>query len=279
MGKRVAIVGASGFLGNYLVRECCEQNWITTAVFNKTHPITKYCATWMNWEEWINSENLSFDLIYYLSAIIPYGSMNDSNEEMLQVNANQVKAVQKKFPNAKFIYTSTVSVYKNQKLTLSEKSDTLPQSEYARTKLIGEEYVKLFKDWSIIRLSSIFGIGMNTSTFIPRCIEQAKNGREILLFGDGSRLQNYIHVTDAAKMCVQIGEQGNCSIYLGVSPKSFTNFEIAESIANYYDVKIKFCELDLSPSWVFDARFTYKQLDFVPRQDLTSHLISMCDEA
>ena len=102
-------------------------------------------------------------------------------------------------------------------------------------------------------------------------IHNAIFSNEITLLGDGSRLQNYIHVDDVAVSLVAAAKTRVNGIFLSVSDCSNTNIEIAQVIKKYLpSIIIKFSDIDESLSSTFDAFCTYNTLNWKNRMNLNS---------
>jgi nucleoside-diphosphate-sugar epimerase len=266
MVKRIAIVGANGFLGKSLVDVFLKQGYAVVAVYNQSKgALINENLIWMKWSEFIH-DHPSIEVIVYAASIIPYGFMNEYDDAMLKVNALNPFELRQFYSDVHFIYVSSVSVYAHSKEPIHESSAKSPQGAYAESKLAGELISKGFSHCAILRCSSIFGPGMNTNTFIPRCQQQAKEKGVISIYGDGTRCQNYIHVDDVAQMCLKIVEKDIHGEYLAVFPESIENKAIANVIANHDRCKIQFVGTDDSPSFFYNATMTFETLNFTPQR-------------
>ena len=202
------IIGANSFLGKEICKQLLIKKNEIVAVYNKnTDNLLENIRSISIKEMFLQSNN--YDIIYIVSAYIP--KINDDNiEEKLQnANVNLVSKICQKFPNSKIIYCSSVSVYKVTDDVIYEKSETNPDSLYGKSKLQGEEIVKMQKKHSIVRIASMFGIGMKESTFLPAIINCAIKTKKIHLIGNGSRLQNYISVKDVANYLIESSKSNN----------------------------------------------------------------------
>jgi nucleoside-diphosphate-sugar epimerase len=267
MVKRIAVVGANGFLGKSLVDVFLKQGYAVVAVYNQSKgALINENLIWMKWTEFLQ-DHPSIEVIVYAASIIPYGFMNEHDDAMLKVNALNPFELRQLYSDVHFIYISSVSVYAHSKEAIHERSAKSPQGAYAESKLAGELISKGFSHCAILRCSSIYGPGMNANTFIPRCLKQAKENGVISIYGDGTRHQNYIHVDDVAQLCLKIVEQDIHGDYLAVFPESIENIAIASAISNQYHCKIEFVGTDDSPSFFYDATKTYETLNFIPKRD------------
>lgn len=275
MVKSVAIVGANGFLGKNLVDVFLKQGYAVVAVYNQSKGVLIHeNLKWMKWSEFIQDQQ-SIEAIVYAASIIPYGFMNEYDDAMLKVNALNPFELRQLYPDVHFLYISSVSVYDNAKAPINELSPLLPKGAYAESKLAGELISRGFSRCAILRCSSIYGLGMNASTFIPRCLQQAKENGVITIYGDGSRCQNYIHVEDVAEMCLRIANQEITGEFLAVSPISIDNHAIAVAISNQCDCKVQYVGEDNSPSFFYDASESYQRLNFTPTRECLSEINNM----
>jgi nucleoside-diphosphate-sugar epimerase len=276
MVKSVAIVGANGFLGKYLVAAFHQKGYSVVAVYNKSlTSIGLDQVSWISWTDFLKGD-CTVDTIVYSASIIPYGTMNEKNDEMLKVNAMQVDDIYQLYPHVHFIYISSVSIYASSQNPILENSPWRPQNAYAETKLAGELLSKKFERNAILRCSSIYGEGMKSNTFIPRCIDQAKKSGVIVLYGDGSRRQNYIHALDVANMCALIPDGAEIGEYLAVASESLDNLSIATAIGEGLSAQVQFTGEDESPSFYYDARITYQKLNYTPEKNCLTTIKEMC---
>ncbi len=278
MVRRVAIIGANGFLGKYLVSSFHLFGYDVVAVYNSNFSASQTEGiTWISWSNFLKGVG-ELDTIVYAASIIPYGKMDEKNDVMMRVNALQVNEIHQLHPDVFFVYISTVSIYASSQHSIQETSAWYPQNRYAATKLTGELLSRRFERNAILRCSSIYGKGMKPSTFIPRCIAQAKEEKVVVLYGDGSRRQNYVHASDVAQMCVLIADGLKCGEYLAVSSESIDNLSIASAIAETLSAKITFTGQDLSSSFYYDGTKTYSALNYVPRENCLATIKEMCHE-
>lgn len=104
------------------------------------------------------------------------------------------------FPKAKKLFTSSTSVYgQTDGSTVNEQSETAPGSETGSI-LLAAEQVLLDGGGTVARLSGIYGEGR--SYMLKRLFSG-----EAAIEGDGLRLLNHIHHSDAASACLFLLDQ------------------------------------------------------------------------
>ncbi len=205
-----------------------------------------------------------YEVVFHLAAKIPFGQYNTADKSVVEANVMLTHKVCTAFPNAKIIYASSVSVYgyppQIQKITESTPFDS--PSLYGLSKIAGEYLVRNHPSYAIIRYTSLYGKGMYAATILPIMAAQAKDKRLITIWGKGERKQDFIHISDAARLTVAAAEANGNEVYLGVSGKGYSNLEVAQIIQQYTGCNIEFQGEDNSPSFEYDASFTHKKLSF-----------------
>ena len=180
------------------------------------------------------------------------------------------------FPIARVVFASTVSVYSPQHLPIDETIVPRPLNSYGASKIRGEEAVKRHSNAVIVRFSSLYGPGMRTSTFLPILVRQALYDRELRLWGLGQRMQDYLHVRDAAMMLVRAAASPSRGPLLGVYGTSFSNIAIAKMLSGLCgDVPIRFVQAeDSSPSFRYSASASHQIMKFEPQRSHPSAIRS-----
>lgn len=197
----------------------------------------------------LNYKNLNddYDFVYIVSASIT----NDIDETntLFDVNVNLTKEISNHFSNSKLVYFSTVAVYDGvEEGNITEETKPSPESLYGISKLWGEKIVQYHPKFTIIRVSSMYGVGMKETTFLPRIIEDAVLKSTILLAGNGSRNQNYIHANDVAILAKKMALETDNRIQLAIASENYSNAQVAEIIKEFTDCEIVYQDSDNSRS-------------------------------
>jgi len=266
--KTALVIGANGFLGSRLVKKLLAENFNIIAVYNLNYsnisPLVKIVH-----KEVFFDKTYNIDYIYFLS-----GNYANSHNQLIEINDDLGRYI-KKYPFAKFVYVSSTNVYGFQSDEITEHSSFNNPSLYGRFKLAGEFLISSLSNFSIIRLTYLYGPGITNSSFLPTIIRSAKETFEIILNGDGSRYQDYLYIDDAVEMCYIAANVSESRIYLGASSIKTSNIEIASIISKFTGCEIKFVGEEKAHSFRFNPKETFEILKWKPKVDFKSGLIKM----
>lgn len=109
----------------------------------------------------------------------------------------------------RFVYVSSVAVFGtvradgDQTTAVDEGFPARPESDYGRGKLMAEELCRLLApqlgvQLVIARPASVYGPDMHVDSVLPIYLQQARAGRDLVVFGSGNRTQDFVHVDDIA---------------------------------------------------------------------------------
>lgn len=263
----IIITGVYGFLGSNLANFLANKHNVFGLYHkNKNEKLSKQITIFSD----VTQVNVQPDVIVMCHAAVVSGTAVLSENELEAGNVSFTQTILNYFSKAKIIYISTVAVYGNYAQLITETTSENPQSDYAVSKLKAEQLLLKNTTPTIIRFSSLYGNGMKENTIIPMYCQQAIQDKRIVVWGDGSRMQNYIHISDAVKLINKIVENDikvNFPI-LGVSKKEYSNAQLAEIIRTYTDSEIFFDGIDASKSVQYDNTISQKAVNWQPEMDL-----------
>ncbi len=272
----ILIVGINSFLAQALLEYIPEHYTVTGIYHRHKHRLSKPVEL-IQVDELELLKNRSFETVFLISSFIPPKSEPLDDQRLIGVNLLLPKRICQLFPHSRLIFCSSVSVYENSTFTKAIDKHCLPapQSRYALSKLWGEQIIATHNSFGIIRFSSLYGPGMNLSTFMPYSVLSALQNKGITLFGQGTRSQNYLYVADAAQLLWELAQVPENHILLGVNPNNYTNTEIAEAILNVTPGKIMYIGADNSKSFRYSAKSTQEILPKVVYTPLSDGLKSL----
>ncbi len=155
------------------------------------------------------------DIVFHLAALTRPQWSIVYPEETNEVNVTgTLKVLQhsRDYGVKKFIFVSSSSLYGDQeRFPTNEKDIPNPMCPYALTKLIGEQYCKLFEKLyglqsNYIRPFNVYGTRMNPrgiySGAVPKFIDLIKKGLTPTITGDGKQARDFIYVDDVVDLMI-----------------------------------------------------------------------------
>lgn len=211
------IVGGGGFIGSHLAEALLNQNNNVT-IFDR--PGAAYLELLSqkgavielgSFSETNDLNRILFgtDILFHLaSTTVPKTSIDDP---VFDIKTNLIGTINllnvaRDVGIKKLVFSSSGgTVYGIPRvIPITEEHPTNPISSYGITKLAIEKYLALFwtlygLDYCILRVSNAYGerqVVSGTQGVIPTLITNALNHHEIRIWGDGSVIRDYIHVSD-----------------------------------------------------------------------------------
>ena len=218
--QKIAITGASGFLGRNLLHHLGKNNYQLTVLdrgkadFSKAIRIVKgNLLTGEGIDEFLSGSGV---LIHLAGQVSPDStSMGEGN---IRTTENLVSKV-RKHQVKRIIFSSTVAVYgssSNEKL-FKESDICNPDTEYGLSKFKAEEIIKkLCKEigiqYTMLRFSSLYGPGNNKGLVYNLCTDLTNKGM-ITVYGDGRQKRDLVWGDDAARVLLVALEQNLKGVY------------------------------------------------------------------
>jgi UDP-glucose 4-epimerase len=176
--------------------------------------------------------------VMHLAAVIPWRSDDRFKASLVTDNllplANLIEHSQRWSRLRQVIYASSVSVYAQTAELLREDSPPGPASLYAAAKFAGEQLLNCLESrgvhTALLRLSSLYAFGQYEGTVLPIMVNRARKDEEILIFGAGSRTQDFLHCEDAAGAFILCFHKQARGIYNVGSGTPVTMTELANSV-------------------------------------------------
>ena len=223
--------------------------------------------------------------VVHLAAVIPWKAEDRSRASLVTDNLLPLAHLiehSHRWPNLQqIIYSSSVSVYAQTREYLTEDSARRPANLYGAAKLAGEELLQAVEARGIrvlsLRLSSLYADGQNQGTVLPIMINRALRQQDLLIFGDGSRTQDFLHCEDAARailLSFQKQARGVYNVGTG-TPVSMT--ELAQTVSRVFtDGKAQIIhqldKADSDPGIKLDISKARQELNYEPLNQLETGL-------
>ena len=220
------------------------------------------------------------EIIYHLAAQSGSEGAYDNPKEDLLTNAlgtYLLGNLAKKIRCKKFIYTSTVAVYGNNKKYISEKSDIRPDSIYGVSKYAGELFLKQLLNNTkvktyIFRLFNTYGPGENLNNLKKGMVSifcsYVWQNKPIIVKGSLNRFRNFTYIDDCAEILAKSlnnSKLKNFEIFNLASEKKITVKELVKKIIkvkNLGKYKVKVIKGTLGDSFGFDAKNSHLKKRF-----------------
>lgn len=209
----ILITGAGGFLGGRLVSifekkisHCrliaVRRGGIAANPFSNNVTIVdgdlRAAATWSRLPD-------SITHVFHAAARIPWQKDEKNRAAVAEDNiiplAHLIEYSQRWPGLRQIVFSSSVSVYSPSKEYLSERSRTLPENIYGASKLAGESLLTCMSVRGVktvcLRYSSLYGAGQYPGTVLPLMVGRALEGKDIVVYGDGGRTQDFLECDDA----------------------------------------------------------------------------------
>jgi len=185
----------------------------------------------------------------------------------------------------KIVFATSAAVYgDNPVVPKVESMLPEPKSPYAVTKLDGEHYMRLYcAQWGFgtasLRFFNVFGPRQDPASqyaaAIPIFAHRALRGQDIVIYGDGSAVRDFIFVKDVVCACLLAAEQGE-DVFNVARGEHVTILDLARLIKQLTGSSSKIVHADPRPG---DIHTSYadisriSRLGFKPSPDQTENLL------
>lgn len=252
-----AVIGANGFLGRYIMKALINEGNNVIAVYNKSCDKIQENVVLQSIEDFLISDYVPKNIYFCV------GNYTSDHTTLVEIN-QLLYRISKKFTTSKIIYISSTNVYGFQSNLISINSAFNNPSLYAISKIVGEFITSSHEKFAILRLTYLYGIGLENNSFIPKLISTSEEHGKITVFGDGSRLQDYLHVEDAALLCLTAAKLNTNEILLGATGNSISNTNVAKAIQACTDCEIIYTGIESGTSFRFDIEHTLTKTTWMP---------------
>ncbi|MEM4511565.1 MAG: dTDP-4-dehydrorhamnose reductase [Nanopusillaceae archaeon] len=241
---KILIVGASGLLGNYLVKLGKEKNYEIYGTYNQ-HEIKETNFLKLD----VRDRKKAIEIITKIKPDVVIDTHSITNvdycelhpEECWEVNVNGTKNVVEacKILGCKLVFISTDYVFDGKKTIYTEKDKPHPINFYGRTKYICEKIIEAFDiENLIIRTSVLYGVGGSGKEPFPIwVIRNLKENNKIEVVVD--QFNNPTYCGDLAKIIFTLIEKRKRGLFHVVGKDNVSRYEFAIKIAEIFGMNKK----------------------------------------
>ena len=280
---KVAVTGLSGMIGKHL-KQIFNLNDITYFDLNRS---IWDLSKWMSHNDFDRLLS-SINTIFHFGAVLP--NYHGGTKNLFNINVRSCLNIADWAykNNKKVIYISSSTVYSNpDKKNIMEKDKKVISGLggfYANTKLLAENIFNYFKSKglhvSILRPSSVYGIGMNENSMISTFIKEASKGKTLEVYDYNNKINfiNAYDVANAAFLCYRKKINGTFNIG---SESLISLLEIANLITqNVGKGDVKGLSISEKPLTRFDLNCSkaHDKINFCPLINLSKGIMSMINK-
>ena len=255
---RFVVTGGAGFVGSHLVKLLVKNGHKITVIDNLHTGKKENLDEVKDKIEFLNIDIQDYDSmeknmkdidgVFHQAALTVVQDSFTRPEEYFDVNVHGTENIFKLANENKFkvVYASSSSVYGHKLETpITEDAERNPISPYGKTKLevehLVEKYSKLNTEIIGLRYFNIFGKGqtLDYAGVITKFLDRINEGKSPIVFGKGSQIRDFIHVSDVAKANL-MAMNSNCSnLIVNIATGNITSIlELANMMINASGLKI-----------------------------------------
>lgn len=280
----IFLTGGTGLVGT-AISKMLTSNFNNIDAIYRNHTIKDTNFNWVKFDiATYNEKELQKllnkkDIIIHNAASIKIGNTLEERNEIDKTNIKFTKYLLEigvEQGVKKFIFTSTLSaIQKPLPQLITEEALLQCTSYYSESKLICEqliqEYAKKYNlQYGILRISSPINLDINLlpQTVLKHWIEQSKSKKNIQVFGNGSRTQDFVAVSDIANAFLNCINKDNLKgIYNVASGNTISMLALAQLITKKFNNNIELIGTDVNENdrWNISIEKARKELNYQPK--------------
>ena len=254
--KNILVTGATGFLGRWVCRSFPENSNITAISRSKEGRESDISFLKADITDYNTFSRIggTYDYCLHLAAIPDVQLCETKPLLAYDINFNGTVNTLRFCRDRgikKIIIASTTKVYGIQKNSpIEEGAGFYPYNYYGLTKALAETYAMNFSEETgmhllIARIANIYGPDDSSeSRLVPNTILSLLNGKQPIVFGDGTARRVFIYVKDAASFLLAALENDNMKGVYNVGTKD------SERIIDVVEKLIMISGIEIEPFFV-----------------------------
>ena len=221
MGKKVAVIGAKGFIGSHLVYYLKKMGHQV-----KTYDVVEadeedYTRIDMTDVESVSRMDMNVEYLFMFAGLAGTFAGFDAYERYVAINElallNLLDTIRKSDYRPKVVFPSSRLVYKGADKPLKENDEKESKTIYAANKIACEGYLQAYHEsfdipYTVFRICVPYG-NLLTDDYsfgtVGCFIKQAKAGKDITLYGNGTQKRTFTHMEDLCNQVIKVAFNEN----------------------------------------------------------------------
>lgn len=208
---KILVTGGAGFIGTFVAKELIRQgHQVRLYDLGKSDlPGISESMTGSILDPYRTAAAVrGCDYVIHLAAALGVARTEANRLECLYINiqgtVNVLEACVKEKVK-KIVFSSSSEVYGDQeRVPTDELAPVNPKSNYAITKLVGEEYLRAYYEnhglrYAIVRFFNVYGPGQVAEFVAPKFVRMVMSGEAPQIYGTGEQVRSFCNVRDSAK--------------------------------------------------------------------------------
>lgn len=246
--NRILITGGAGFIGSHLVEALASENNVvvlddlSTGSSNRIPDEVTLIEGDICDPDTVARVIDDVDIVFHEAAMVSVTESISAPERTHELNVTGTVRVLEaaRTVDATVVVASSAAVYGHpESVPVSEDVPTDPTSPYGLSKVIDEQYTRLYADLYdldavALRYFNVYGprqTGGEYSGVISEFFEQARTGGPLTVHGDGTQTRDFVHVSDVVQanlLAAAVGDTGR--VYNVGTGEAIAIQELAETI-------------------------------------------------
>jgi len=250
--NKAVVTGASGFIGQAMIRHLVNNNFNVIAIDiipdkknicdYRVIDLRRSCAL----DQYLDEETALYHFAAHADVATSVKDPRKDFELNILLLFEVFESVRR--TNCQLIFPSTASIFDiSNELPLSERAYVKPTSPYAAAKVAGEAYCAAYHrsyglNIKIARMFSVYGKGMNRFAIHDLIRKIQKNNKELVILGDGNQIRDYLYIDDVVSGLKLIADRGipgeDYNLASGIPTKLYDLAKIISYLMGFPDIKI-----------------------------------------
>lgn len=245
MSNKILVTGCNGFLASYLIPELAKIQGLqvhgTDIHKQGISGLKKYYSGNLCDKNFVASFDSDYNTCIHLASVVSAESKELIKTMAVEAGKNLIHHFKQSEKETHFIFSSSLSVY--EALLPQQQTENNPVSDYATSKIEAEKvFINSGLKYSILRFSAIYD-AFSKAAFVQKLlylwIDAACRGEDLVIFGKGLNLKNYLFVSDAVNAIIRVFLEKCSGIFTVFNPEFFTLEQLANKIIQLCESKSK----------------------------------------